>query len=416
VKKMGDLDAPGQVAFDSGRELLRALEVTPMTKSYKMLVVSALLEADAFPKPGLRIDELTRRVRGIAARNPRIAADLGGSARDDRALATLLETNPIEAWVGGKGTGGIPIFEYQDGVFRGRTTAADSSRASLAALAREIVEWRIAEYLARPLPEARSGSFTMSVSHTGGRPILFLPPRKQHPEVPSGWQRVLVDGREYKANFVKVAVNVVRASEDGDNELPSLLRAWFGASAGHPGTRNEVLAEPAGDGGWILRPAHGLRASALLKWTSYAREQIPPLFGEAFSEAVWNVGFVVRPPQAPKTVFLLVTLDKDEMHGDFKYADHFLSRDRFQWQSQNRTAQGDKHGQIIREHEARGVAVHLFVRPEKRGPMNSAAPFVYCGPVRFESWSGERPITVVWRLEEPVPQRLFSLLHVTGQQ
>jgi hypothetical protein len=88
---------------------------------------------------------------------------------------------------------------------------------------------------------------------------------------------------------------------------------------------------------------------------------------------------------------------------------------RFEWQSQNTTAQGDKHGQLIREHERRGVQVHLFVRAEKRAPMNSAAPFVYCGPVQFESWRGEKPITIVWRFDEPVPERLFSLLRVPVQ-
>jgi hypothetical protein len=242
--------------------------------------------------------------------------------------------------------------------------------------------------------------------------MLFLPDRKKSPSVPQGWDRVIAGGVEYQANFVKVALNVVRRFKDGDNDLPTLLRTWFGASAGLPGTRHEVVAEPAPGGGWVLRPAEGERATPLLQWTSYAREQIPPMFGDTFSDAIWNAGFVVRPPQQPRDIFLLVTLDKEQMLDGHQYADHFLSPERFEWQSQNRTAQAGKHGALIREHAQKGLRVHLFIRPKKRGVRNSSAPFVYCGPVQFESWRGEKPITVTWKLQEPVPERLRAFLAV----
>lgn len=417
VNDMGDLEPSAQAAFKAGRDLLRALEVTPMTKSYKMVVLSALLEAKAFPKPGLTMVDLVDRVRSIAERNPLIVSDFGDTLRSDELLSALLEEHPLKAWTGGRGTGGIPQFEYEGGVFRALVSLGEDLHAPLSVLAREIVDWRLAEYLARPGIQDTAGAFTMSVSHSAGRPILFLPDRDRHPEIPSGWQPVVIDGHEFLANFVKVAVNVVSASREGENELPALMRSWFGASAGLPGTRNEVLAEPTADGRWVLRPANGARAPELISWTSYAREQIPPLFGDTFSEAIWNAGFVVRPTEQPKRMFLLVTLDKSQMHdADFKYVDRFTSPDRLQWHSQNRTSQSSKHGTLIREHLKKGVEAHLFVRPEKRGPKNSAAPFIYCGQVTFESWSGDKPITVAWRLREPVPDRLRLLFQVPPKQ
>ena len=36
----------------------------------------------------------------------------------------------------------------------------------------------------------------------------------------------------------------------------------------------------------------------------------------------------------------------------------------------------------------------------------------YCGDVEFESWTGEAPITVNWRLLAPVPEHLRRLLNV----
>jgi hypothetical protein len=44
------------------------------------------------------------------------------------------------------------------------------------------------------------------------------------------------------------------------------------------------------------------------------------------------------------------------------------------------------------------------------GPDGKAAPFVYCGPVVFESWDGEKPITVRWKLSESVPPSLRRFL------
>ena len=223
---------------------------------------------------------------------------------------------------------------------------------------------------------------------------------------------MLADGAEYEANFVTVALNVVRKDAQGENELPSILRGWFGPQAGQPGTRHEVVAAPASDGAWRLSPSRRDAPPEITRWTAYSREQIPPLFGDTFSEARWNAGFVVSPTKDPRNVFLLVTLEKVDLHEDFQYVDRFLAPDMFQWSSQNRTAQGSKAGQIIRDHARNHIAVHLFVRPRKKLPRSASAPFVYCGPVRFEGWEGEKPIKVRWKLEEPVPERLRAFLSV----
>jgi hypothetical protein len=53
----------------------------------------------------------------------------------------------------------------------------------------------------------------------------------------------------------------------------------------------------------------------------------------------------------------------------------------------------------------------LFVR--KRGKVGSAAaPFIYCGELRFENWEGNQPITVRWRLKQPLSERVAGLFEV----
>ena len=110
---------------------------------------------------------------------------------------------------------------------------------------------------------------------------------------------------------------------------------------------------------------------------------------------------------APRSSGVNPTLEKDDMQADHRYIDHFESRDTFVWQSQNQTKQDSKHGRMLKNHQETGDTVHLFVRKtKKRG--GRAAPFIYCGPVDFESWEGEQPTTVTWRLGESVPRRLES--------
>lgn len=50
-------------------------------------------------------------------------------------------------------------------------------------------------------------------------------------------------GERYRANFVQVALNVVRREGSTENVLPSILRGYFGERAGHPGTRHRVVFE-----------------------------------------------------------------------------------------------------------------------------------------------------------------------------
>lgn len=145
-------------------------------------------------------------------------------------------------------------------------------------------------------------------------------------------------------------------------------------------------------------------------WQTYLREKIPPLFGLTFSEAIWNTGFVAT----DRYLFLLVTLEKDDLPDDHDYEDKFLSPDRFQWKSQNRTTQASKHGQLLRHHVAKGLKVHLFIRRSKK-IRSQSAPFYYCGDVTFETWQDERPITINWRLPVPVPERLHALFQIEGR-
>jgi superfamily II DNA or RNA helicase/diadenosine tetraphosphate (Ap4A) HIT family hydrolase len=401
VLAMGDLDALHKRAFANHEPFITALDTTEMVKSYKMLVLLAMLNAEALPG-AIDINDLADQVVKIASRTTRASSDLASALGDRKALIRLLEQNPIAAWVGGKGTSGISYFEYKEPIFRTVFNFDPDTAQAVQELVREVAEWRLTEYLDRAQTQT-AGYSTIKVSQSNGKPILFLPAEPERSDLPNGWTDVLIDGKAYSAHFVKIAVNVLRQAGDEDNVLPRIVRGWFGPDAGAPGTRHTVALELK-NAHWHLSPI-GRRTTELQLWRSYSREEIPALFGFPFSTAIWNAGFVKRPGH----IFLLVTLDKSGHDSQFHYKDHFTSRSTFEWQSQNRTTQASKDGQDIRDHMARGIAVHLFVRTQKKSPRGGAAPFVYCGDVAFVEWSGEQPITVRWDLSTEVPQSLWSV-------
>jgi hypothetical protein len=57
------------------------------------------------------------------------------------------------------------------------------------------------------------------------------------------------------------------------------------------------------------------------------------------------------------------------------------------------------------------IGVHLFVRATAK-QAGKTLGFVYAGPLRFLSWEGDKPITVRWKLAEPVPAPLRHELSV----
>lgn len=372
-----------------------------------MLVLLGMLAENAFPG-AIAIADLIPAVRKIIRRFPLLEREISPEISDSD-LRDLLERNPIEAWVGGKGTGGVSYFTYQDGEFGTRFSENGPGREALQEFTREIADWRLAEYLRRVAAGAESGQIVCRVSHAGDRPILFLPARPTTAGIPEGWTEVYADGERRWANFAKVAVNVVSREPEGENLLPELLRTWFGPDAGRPGTRQAAVFERAGTR-WVLRPerAQSGRSGPEL-WRSYMREEIPELYGTVFQSSIWRQGMV---PLGDRILFL-VTLEKGRMQEAHQYEDKFLSANELQWQSQNRTAQKSGMGQALRQHGERGISIELFVR--RSGIVDGrAAPFTYCGQLEFIRWEGERPITVWWKLLQPVPERLWKALGVNG--
>jgi superfamily II DNA or RNA helicase/HKD family nuclease len=252
VQAMDGLSAAEAEVLERFGAFLGQLEVTPMTRSYKMLVLLAMLAEDAFPGV-IPIERLTHRFGELIGRWGALRVEVGRALEDPAALRKLIESNPVAAWTGGRGTGGTAYFRYADDQFSTTFDVAEELRGPLRDLVREIVDWRLTAYVRRAGTAGGAERIVTKVSHTNGRPMLFLPDRSRHPSIPEGWQDVLVDGQQLQANFVKIAVNVVRRPGSTENLLPEILHGWFGPEAGQPGRTHTVVFE-RGDNAYAIVP------------------------------------------------------------------------------------------------------------------------------------------------------------------
>ena len=404
VNHMKDFQDDHQEVFRTNENFFMSLEKTQMTKSYKMLTVLAMLNENCFPG-AIKIADLTESFIRIASRSSRYLSDLSVDITDTPKIMKLITENPVQAWIGGKGTDGIKFFSFEDDIFKTNFNIQDNHRSVFQELVREMVDWRLAEYLTRS--KAKETKFICKVLHSNRKPILFLPPREECSDVPYGPTRVFIENEEYEADFVKIAVNVIRKNDSPENKMPSILKGWFGPDAGLPGTNFQVSVENFEDGYQLSPIRREVIKPELTLWSTYSREKIPGYFNLKFNTGSWNQGFVDK----GENIFLLVTLDKGNLAAEHNYKDHFLSGSVFQWQSQNRTTQQSNHGQKIHSHAEKKINLQLFVRVGKLFD-GRAAPFYYCGKVDFMDWEGEKPITVRWRLQNEVPGHLRNTFKI----
>jgi superfamily II DNA or RNA helicase len=169
VERMGGVNYPEKTALSSAGDFFRSLEKTETSRSYKIAVLLAMLDAEQLI-PSISIEDLTRRVAGLAARIHRLAEDFSVKLSDTQALKRLLIDNPIDAFIQAKGMGGVSYFKF-DGQTFGFVFEVEDPTA-FATLLREILDWRLAQYLSR----GRFTDIVCSVSrNSSGNPILFLP-------------------------------------------------------------------------------------------------------------------------------------------------------------------------------------------------------------------------------------------------
>ena len=154
------------------------------------------------------------------------------------------------------------------------------------------------------------------------------------------------------------------------------------------------------------RAVPGLRDAPLQLHGAYRSREILTAVGHQTATVRPFFGEGVLTLKSRMIQLLFVTLDKSQgFHSSIAYRDYAVSPGRFHWQSQNSAGPDTMGGRRYLESPANGWAFQLFVR------VSVDDPYRACGPVRLASdddVTGDRPMSITWTLEVPLPPKLFS--------
>ncbi len=248
VALQGHLNESERRVHATAGAFLRELETTPMTKSFKMVTMQALVEQGGLVR-GAPIEQLVARSFEIVQRSPALMGDLpdelrqppAGPAERHKQVQYWMK-NPIAAWTG-KDTTGRPWFRVDGEAFRSLVPVDLADEPAFSGMVWELIDLRLAEYRRRrDRVSAESASeFVCKVTWNRRDPIIKLPDRARA-YLPDGEVEVrLPDHKTWVFRFSKEFCNVAwPAGAEPNNRLGDLLRRWFGPSAGQPGTAFQV--------------------------------------------------------------------------------------------------------------------------------------------------------------------------------
>ncbi|WP_066014546.1 DUF3427 domain-containing protein [Endozoicomonas atrinae] len=141
-----------------------------------------------------------------------------------------------------------------------------------------------------------------------------------------------------------------------------------------------------------------------IRYQNYTRNDIQFLSGDTAKRGTWREGV----KRIGQNYFLFINLNKDEdVDAHLHYKDYFMDPRTFHWQSQNQTSHSSSVGQHFIHHKQENYQIHLFVRKQVK-QYNITLPFMYLGQVDYVSSSGDKPMSIVWKLQNAVPLNIFE--------
>lgn len=448
VKTMNDLGEAESAILGAHQDLLRELEITKMTKSFKMVLLEAFQELDGW-QIAPTLGQLAERSWQVLQRRRPLLVDLPDTLEDTQNGTSVgwqryWRGNPVDAWIGGnQAAAKNSLFRVRNHFFEPVFDVTPEQRETLTEMVQELTDYRLAAYEARRttttsadnvIPFRRQRPDEIELPYFPNLRIAcghFRTARadvEEHRRLGSGYGH-LDPARHFIArasgNSMNGGKNPIR---DGDYLLLELVSPTNAGSItgsimaierqDRTGEDQYLLrvVNKQRDGSYVLvannpdyevlqvtpEMADELRTLARLKAVvdpldlavgeSFMREEIPRLFGAEFNPGNWNSGHVALPECNAHV--LLVTLNKQGKSEDHRYLDCWVDDHTFKWSSQNSATPGNKRGREIIEHEKLGITLHLFVRETKLSG-GKAAPFTYHGKARYKTHEGSAPISVL---------------------
>ena len=141
----------------------------------------------------------------------------------------------------------------------------------------------------------------------------------------------------------------------------------------------------------------------LVKYKEYSRVELQYLLQSSAEKGSWRAGYSI----AKDNICLFITLNKDESTKEhLMYDNFFKGQNLVQWISQNKTSHESPIGQLYKFHKEKGYKVHVFIRKYSVF-LGSAMDFTYLGEANYYESYGDKPMFILWELENKIPDELY---------
>jgi len=142
---------------------------------------------------------------------------------------------------------------------------------------------------------------------------------------------------------------------------------------------------------------------------TYTRDQILAAVDYYTTDRMPAMREGVKYLQDKKLDVFFITLNKanKQYSPSTMYDDYSINEWLFHWQSQSTTAEHSPTGQRYINHRKNGSRVALFVR-EFKNDAAGAAPYTFLGLAQYVQHQGSKPMSIVWRLERPIPAKFLK--------
>lgn len=446
INAMQDLSEAEQISLNEQTEFFQEVEITRMTKSFKMVLLESLLSHSGFNKPP-HLKELAQQAFNVFSRRRNLIPDIREGLRDLESVDSTQwfnywNDNPVNAWLGKNKASGKIWFKKEDDKFVFINSDNISEQTTFETMLQELVDYRIRRYEPKLETATETKSNVIPITSSDGVSIPYFPnikiacghfktgtadaeeylpigpeygvldPTKHFIAQASGnsmngGKTPIVDGDYLLLEWITptnagsitgTAMAVERVNEEGDSQY--LLRVIKKDGSGkywlHANNPEYAEIEATEDLNSFARLKGKIESLDIAKGKAFMREDIPQLFGEIYSTGNWRSGHVAL--NEKRAHILLVTLNKQGRLDNQKYHDYFVDENTFHWQSQDSVTPAMKKGRELINHEKLSIEVHLFVRESRLTPNKKGASFTYYGKVKYLKHTGSQPISFEWQL------------------
>lgn len=142
----------------------------------------------------------------------------------------------------------------------------------------------------------------------------------------------------------------------------------------------------------------------------YTRDQVLAAFGLSTFEKKSSSREGVVENKKLKTELLFINLIKSEENFSptTMYNDYAINETLFHWQSQNSAGSNTPKGISYIKHQENQKRILLFVREKSKDEYGNTMAYVFVGEGILKEYYGEKPMSIKWELNEPLPLYLWN--------